>query len=80
MANHPSKRPHRNAVRIDVAQEAELRGWAKRFGVTAEQLKAAVSEVGTRADLVEVHLQGRSSDDRRHLSSRPTVALERQRR
>lgn len=46
--------------RINVHEAYELRDWSKKFGVTPEQLRAAVAQVGDRAEAVERHLkQGR---------------------
>jgi hypothetical protein len=44
--------------RIDPAQEAQLRDWAKKLDATPEQIKEAVQAVGDRADEVEAHLKG----------------------
>ena len=44
--------------RININQEHELRDWSKKFGVTPEQLKAAVAKVGNQAADVEKHLKG----------------------
>jgi hypothetical protein len=45
-------------TRINVNEDYELRDWSKKFGVTPDQLKAAVQAVGTSADKVEAHLKG----------------------
>ena len=42
--------------RIDVADYFELRSWAKRFGVTAGEVRRAVAKVGNRAKDVETYL------------------------
>jgi hypothetical protein len=39
--------------RIDVADYFELRSWAKRYGVTAGEVRRAVAKVGNRARDVE---------------------------
>jgi Protein of unknown function (DUF3606) len=36
--------------RIDVHQDYELRYWSGKFGVSEDQIKAAVQKVGTMAD------------------------------
>lgn len=38
-------------------QAFEVRDWANKFGVTAEELRKAVAAVGDRADKVEEHLR-----------------------
>jgi len=45
--------------RIDLDEEYEVRDWSKRFGVSADQLRAAVRAVGDKADDVERHLKSR---------------------
>ena len=42
---------------IDVSDYFDLRSWAKRFGVTAGEVRRAVSAVGDRAADVEARLQ-----------------------
>lgn len=44
--------------RINVNQDYEVRDWAKKFDVTADQLREAIQAVGDRADDVEMHLKG----------------------
>jgi hypothetical protein len=43
--------------RIDVNQDYELQDWAKKFGVSKEQLKEAVGAVGDSAEKVKAHLR-----------------------
>ena len=45
--------------RINVNQDYEVRDWAKKFGVTAEELKTAVAKVGNQAADVESHFKNR---------------------
>jgi hypothetical protein len=47
-------RPDRD--RINVNEDYELRDWAKKFGVSPEELRRAVQQVGDRADAVRQHL------------------------
>lgn len=42
--------------RINVHEEYELNDWSKKFGVSQEELKAAVKAVGTEAKDVEEYL------------------------
>ena len=42
--------------RIDLSDYFELRSWAKRFGVTAGEVRRAVAKVGNRAKDVEIYL------------------------
>ena len=57
MADDKSKQGGQDRMRINVNEDYELRDWSKKFGVTAEKLKAAVKAVGTSADAVEAHLK-----------------------
>ena len=64
MADDLSRRDGQDRARINIHQEHEVRDWAARFGVTKEQLKAAVQAVGDRADEVERHLRSMAADAR----------------
>ncbi|HKV53079.1 MAG TPA: DUF3606 domain-containing protein [Candidatus Binataceae bacterium] len=56
MADDHSKRGGQDRERVDVNQDWEVRDWAKKFGVSEEQLRQAVRKVGDRADAVRQHL------------------------
>ncbi len=43
--------------KISLSEDYEVRDWSKKFGVTAEELKAAVKEVGSNAKAVEAFLK-----------------------
>lgn len=58
MADDKTLRGGQDRQRIDIDQDYEVRDWAQKFGVTPEQLKAAVKAVGDRAEEVEKHLRG----------------------
>jgi len=60
MADDKGKPGGQDRTRIDVSEAYELRYWSNRFGVSAEQLKAAVQAVGTNAQDVQMHLKGRA--------------------
>ena len=57
MADDLTSRGGRDRARIDIHQDYELRDWSKKFGVSPEELKKAVADVGTEADKVEVRLR-----------------------
>jgi hypothetical protein len=57
MSDDKSQRGGQDRRRIDVNEPYELRAWALRFGVSKEELKAAVSAVGVQAGDVERYLQ-----------------------
>ena len=61
MADDRTKSGGQDRTRIDTDQEYEVRDWAKRFGVSADQLRAAVKAVGSNANAVEAHLKKNKS-------------------
>ena len=58
MADNLQQRGGQDRTRIDVSQEYERRDWAKKFGVTPDQLEQAVRSVGDQASVVENYLKG----------------------
>jgi hypothetical protein len=56
MADDTTNRGPRDAARINVHEEHELRYWTKKFGCSPEQLKEAVKTAGVMAAAVERHL------------------------
>jgi hypothetical protein len=60
MADDKSNTGNPDRQRINTSQQHELRDWAEKFGVSEEDLKAAVAKVGNQADAVQEHLKGRS--------------------
>ena len=59
MADDKTKRGPQDASRINVHEKYEVEYWTKKFGVTEEQLKAAVAKVGVMAKAVEAELKRR---------------------
>ncbi len=59
MADDKSKTGGQDRKRINLNEDYEVRDWAAKFGVTAEQLRQAVAQVGNQADDVERHFKGR---------------------
>ena len=59
MSDDRTQRGGQDRSRINLAQEYEVRDWADRFGVSEEELRRAVAEVGDRADAVESFLTSR---------------------
>lgn len=57
MADDLTSRGGRDRARINVNQDYELRDWSKKFGVSPDELKKAVADVGTDADKVEARLR-----------------------
>ena len=58
MSDDKTKTGGQDRTRISVSEDYEVRDWAKKFGVTADELKAAVKAVGNDAKAVEAHLKG----------------------
>src|SRR5204862_8038367 len=56
MADDATKRGRCERDRIRVNEDYELRNWAKTFGVSPEEIKRAVEQVGDRAEAVRQHL------------------------
>ena len=57
MADDKQQAGGQDRSRINVNEDYELQYWKQKFGVSAEQLKAAVAAVGTQADAVEARLR-----------------------
>lgn len=56
MADNPSNRGSPDRDRINMNEDYEVRDWAKKLGVSEEELRRAVAQVGDRADAVRQHL------------------------
>jgi hypothetical protein len=59
MSDDKSKSGGQDRKLISLSEDYEVRDWSKKFGVTAEELKAAVEAVGNDAAAVEAHLKGK---------------------
>lgn len=59
MSDDKTKRGAGDRSRISLNQDYEVRDWAKKFGVTETELRAAVERVGNQADDVQRELGGR---------------------
>ena len=59
MSDDKSKSGGQDRTRISLGEDYEVRDWSKKFGVTPEELKAAVKAVGNEAAAVEAHLKGK---------------------
>ena len=57
MPDNKSQTGGQDRTRISLSEDYEVRDWAKKFGVTPEQLKEAVQAVGNDAKAVEAHLK-----------------------
>jgi Protein of unknown function (DUF3606) len=45
--------------RISLSEDYEVQDWSKKFGVSPEELKQAVKQVGSNAKDVEAYLKGK---------------------
>jgi hypothetical protein len=59
MADDKTRAGGQDRTRINVNEDYELRDWSKKYGVTPDELRAAVKAVGTQAKDVEVHLKSK---------------------
>jgi hypothetical protein len=57
MADDKWKRGPQDRSRINTGEDYEVRYWSEKFGVSAEELKAAVKKVGDSAAAVERELK-----------------------
>jgi hypothetical protein len=53
--NHASRAP-RDATQISLANEADIRYWADKFGVSGDRLAEAVAAVGGSVEAVSTYL------------------------
>jgi hypothetical protein len=57
MSDDKSKTGGQDRTHIALGEDYEVRDWSKKFGVTADELKAAVKAVGNKAVDVEAYLK-----------------------
>lgn len=57
MADDKKQTGGQDRARISLSEDYEVRDWSRKFGVTPEQLRAAVGAVGSVAKDVEAYLQ-----------------------
>lgn len=57
MADDKSNTATPDRQRINTSQPHELRDWAKKYGVSEDMLKTAVTQVGNQATDVERYLK-----------------------
>lgn len=58
MSDDKSQPGGRDRRRINLNEDYEVRDWARKFGVSTDELKAAVHAAGNDAQAVEQHLKG----------------------
>ncbi|KQY35507.1 hypothetical protein ASD38_02825 [Caulobacter sp. Root487D2Y] len=59
MADNLQDRGPQDRARVNVNEPHEVSYWTRKFGVTPDQLRDAVTEVGVSADAVEQALKSR---------------------
>jgi len=57
MPDDKSKVGRQDRERINIHEDYEVREWSKKLGVTSEQLKKAVQQVGDSAEAVRRQLR-----------------------
>jgi hypothetical protein len=57
MSDDTSKKGLQDRTRINTSEDYELRYWSEKFGVSRDQLKAAVDKVGNSVSAVEKELK-----------------------
>ena len=57
MSDNLNNRGPQDASKVNVGEEWEVAYWTKKFGVSAEELKQAVKQVGTSADKLGQHFK-----------------------
>ncbi len=58
MSDDTTKSGGQDRTRINLSEDYEVRDWSRKFGVTPDELRAAVKAVGNDAAAVEAHLKG----------------------
>ena len=61
--NPQSSATLRGNLRINVDESYEVRHWAKQLGVSIQQLRAAIEQVGPMVDAVRQHLKDEIDPD-----------------
>ncbi len=57
MSDDKKKPGGQDRTRISLSEDYEVRDWADKFGVSADEVRAAVKAVGNEAKAVEAHLK-----------------------
>ncbi|HEY0489190.1 MAG TPA: DUF3606 domain-containing protein [Telluria sp.] len=57
MSDNLNDRGPQDASKVNVNEDWEVSYWTRKFGVTADQLKQAVKQVGTSADKLGQHFK-----------------------
>ena len=60
MSDDKSKTGGQDRKRISLSEDYEVQYWSEKFGVNADQLRAAVEQAGSNADDVEKYLSNKN--------------------
>jgi Protein of unknown function (DUF3606) len=61
MSDDTSKKGMQDRTRVNTSEDYEVRYWSEKFGVSRDQLKAAVNKVGNSVSAVEKELKAAES-------------------
>jgi len=64
MSDDTAQRGSADRSRINMNQEHEVRYWTQALGVSEDELRRAVGEVGVSADKVREHIRGKSAGNK----------------
>lgn len=64
MSDDTAQRGSADRSRINVNQEHEVRYWTQTLGVSEDELRRVVGEVGVSADKVREHIRGKSAGNK----------------
>jgi hypothetical protein len=57
MSDNKQNTGNADRSRVSTSEDYEVQYWKEKFGVSSEELKAAVAQVGNSADKVEEYLK-----------------------
>ena len=60
MADDKTKQGPQDRSKVNTSEDYEVRYWTGKFGVSANEMKAAVKKIGSGAAAVEKELKSRS--------------------
>jgi hypothetical protein len=61
MSDDKTKKGTQDRERINLNQRYEVQYWTKKFGISEEELRAAVERAGPNAEAVELYLKRKAS-------------------
>lgn len=64
MSDNKKSRGEPDRSKINAHETYEIQYWSEKYGVSAQQLKDAIHEVGNSPEVVERYLKDRKADSR----------------